>query len=95
MYTITIGHFEGCNLEERKRCSFGSVKVRSPGVFVTRAMPTHSCKRSCGAENAMHCSMSGWLFTASSISKGEMVSPPRLMISFMRPVMNRNPSSSR
>ena len=36
----------------------------------------------------------GWLCSASSISAGEMISPPRLITSLLRPVTYRYPSAS-
>lgn len=43
------------------------------------------CTCSCGAEKARTSFTDGYCWTASSISKGEMVSPPLLIISFDRP----------
>ena len=44
------------------------------------------CTCSCGAEKASTSFTEGYCWTASSISKGEIVSPPLLMISLDRPV---------
>ena len=58
-------------------------------ALVTMMHPTVSWYCSCGAEKARHSFTDGCCTTASSISKGEMVSPPRLMISLERPEMNK------
>eukprot|EP00966_Prymnesium_polylepis_P327062 7382933-Prymnesium_polylepis.1 len=59
-----------------------------------RATAIASCRTSCGVEKATTSPTHGWSSSASSISRGDISSPPRIMTSFARPVTNSQPSLS-
>ncbi len=85
-------------LKDVRRCAVNSrsplAVVDAPGRSTTAAATASPSVR-CGAANATACPTAGCASSASSISRGAIFSPPRLMISFRRPVRNRYPSSSR
>ena len=74
--------------EPRRRRNRGS-RARSPAVpsRSTTAAATSSPSLSCGMAKVTTCATAGWSISTSSTSRGEIFSPPRLMISFSRPVM--------
>ena len=88
MYTTTCGHLDGWSRSPLHFWSAGR-STRVPGFSGTITQPTTSCSESCGAENAITLATCGCESSASSTSNGEMISPPRLMTSFERPVMYR------
>ena len=54
----------------------------------TTAAATSSPSVGCGTPNAAACATAGCSARTSSTSRGEIFSPPRLISSFRRPVMN-------
>ena len=55
----------------------------------TTAAAISSPSRASGTANVTAWATAGWSMSTSSTSRGAIFSPPRLMISLRRPVMNR------
>ena len=91
--TKHCGHLEG-----GRRCAACWQSWRRPGSWIPRVgtttTPTVSCNVACGTEMATTSDTPGWLWSASSISAGEMISPPRLITSLLLPVTYKYPSAS-
>ncbi len=65
----------------------------APGRNTTTAIAS-SPRVGCGTPKAAASKTDGCAIKESSISPGRIFSPPRLIISLIRPVTNRNPSAS-
>mmetsp|Transcript_129000 Transcript_129000/g.412424 ORF Transcript_129000/g.412424 Transcript_129000/m.412424 type:complete len:201 (+) Transcript_129000:2846-3448(+) len=84
--TNTCGHFAKDSDCLHQCCTLRKLGRGMPSSM-TIAMPMPSSRTSCGTMNAMQALTLGCDWTASSTSKGEIISPPRLMTSLERPVM--------
>lgn len=92
--TRTCGHLEGCKYCAANFCRPIKSIRGSPGSGTT-THPTTSWRTSCGAEKASTLCTLGCPTRTSSTSKGEMISPPLLITSLLRPVRYSQPSADR
>src|SRR6056297_803700 len=74
--------------------SFSSRSVASEPSASTIAAATSSPSILWGIAKVTTCATEGCSISTSSTSRGEIFSPPRLMISLRRPLMVRKPSAS-
>jgi hypothetical protein len=80
------------HLEVRERSAAKSRIARSVGGLPSRsttAAATSSPSLGCGMAKVTTCATAGWSIRTPSTSSGLTFSPPRLMISFRRPVRCR------
>ena len=88
------GHLVVGQPVEEEGAQVSAAVVPEPSDSTTQA-PTSSPSTSWGMPATAASTTSGWAKSTSSTSPGAMLWPPRMIRSFVRPVIQRKPSSSR